>query len=150
MSVNYASKYAAQVDERFSTGSLTNGLVNREYDWIGVSTVNVYSIPTSTMNDYSMSGTSRYGTPEELGNEAQAMTVKQDRSFTFTIDRKNYAENYINGNVMNYKVGYVIHYLPRRENRLGENIEARRNTYYNAEKACRARIQNILSDNHFV
>ena len=47
MSVNYASKYATAVDERFSTGSLTNGLVNSEYDWIGVSTVNVYSIPTS-------------------------------------------------------------------------------------------------------
>ena len=40
--------------------------------------------------DYSMSGTSRYGTPEELGNEAHEMTVAQDRSFTFTIDRKNY------------------------------------------------------------
>ena len=34
MSVNYASKYASAVDERFSTGSITNGLVNREYDWI--------------------------------------------------------------------------------------------------------------------
>lgn len=90
MSVNYASKYATQVDERFHTGALTNGLVNSEYDWIGVSTVNVYSIPTSAMNDYSLSGTSRYGTPEELGNEAQEMTVAQDRSFTFTIDRKNY------------------------------------------------------------
>lgn len=90
MAVNYASKYAAAVDERFSTGSITNGLVNSEYDWIGVSTVNVYSIPTSAMNDYTLSGTSRYGTPEELGNEKQEMTVAQDRAFTFTIDRKSY------------------------------------------------------------
>ena len=72
MAVNYAS------------------IVNGEFDWIGVSTVNVYSIPTSAMNDYSLSGTNRYGTPEELGNETQEMTLKQDRSFTFTIDRKNY------------------------------------------------------------
>lgn len=90
MAVNYASKYSQNVDERFSTGSLTNGIVNGEFDWIGVSTVNVYSIPTSAMNDYSLSGTNRYGTPEELGNETQEMTLKQDRSFTFTIDRKNY------------------------------------------------------------
>lgn len=90
MAVNYASKYSQNVDERFSTGSLTNGIVNGEFDWIGVSTVNVYSIPTSAMNDYSVSGTNRYGTPEELGNETQEMTLKQDRSFTFTIDRKNY------------------------------------------------------------
>lgn len=50
MAVNYASKYSQNVDERFSTGSLTNGIVNGEFDWIGVSTVNVYSIPTSAMN----------------------------------------------------------------------------------------------------
>ena len=90
MSINYAEKYSSKVDERFALGSLTNGLVNGEYDWIGVSTVKVYSIPTVALNDYSLSGTSRYGTPSELGNEVQEMTVSQDRSFTFTIDRKSY------------------------------------------------------------
>lgn len=90
MAVNYAEKYSSKVDERFTLGSLTNGLVNGEYDWIGVSTVKVYSIPTVGLNDYSLSGTSRYGTPSELGNEAQEMTVTKDRSFTFTIDRKSY------------------------------------------------------------
>lgn len=90
MPVNYASKYSNQVDERFSLGSLTAGIVNNSFDWIGVSTVNVYSIPTVGMNDYSLSGQSRYGTPSELGNEAQEMTVSKDRSFTFTIDRKSY------------------------------------------------------------
>lgn len=90
MSINYAEKYSSKVDERFTLGSLTNGLVNNEYDWIGVSTVKVYSIPTVGMNDYSLTGTSRYGTPSELGNEVQEMTVEQDRAFTFTIDRKSY------------------------------------------------------------
>lgn len=90
MPVNYASKYSNKVDERFTLGSLTNGIVNSEFDWIGVSTVNVYSIPTVGLNDYLLSGTSRYGTPSELGNEAQEMTVSKDRSFTFTIDRKSY------------------------------------------------------------
>lgn len=90
MSVNYASKYAKAVDERFTLGALTNGIVNQEFDFIGVSTVNVYSIPTVGMNDYTVSGTNRYGTPSELGNEVQEMTVTKDRSFTFTIDRKSY------------------------------------------------------------
>lgn len=90
MSINYAEKYSSKVDERFTLGSLTNGLVNSEYDWIGVETVKVYSIPTVAMNDYSLSGTSRYGTPSELGNEVQEMKVQKDRSFTFTIDRKSY------------------------------------------------------------
>ena len=91
--INYASKYATLVDERFSLGSLTGGLVNNNYDWLGVETVNVYSIPTSTMNDYSLTGTSRYGTPEELQNKVQELKVTKDRSFTFTIDRKSHDDS---------------------------------------------------------
>lgn len=90
MPINYAEKYSSKVDERFTLGSLTNGLVNGEYDWLGVSTVKVYSIPTVGLNDYSLTGTSRYGIPSELGNEVQEMVVSKDRSFTFTIDRKSY------------------------------------------------------------
>ena len=90
MAVNYAEKYSPNVDERFKLGSLTAGIVNNDYDWIGVSTVKVYSIPTVAMNDYSLTGQSRYGTPTELGNEEQEMTITKDRSFTFTIDRKSY------------------------------------------------------------
>lgn len=90
MAINYASKYANAVDERFALGSLTSGLVNNNFSWLGVETVNVYSIPTSKMNDYTLTGNNRYGTPEELGNEVQEMKVSKDRSFTFTIDRKSY------------------------------------------------------------
>ena len=87
--INYAKKYSPIVDERFRLGALTAGLVNNEYDWVGVSTVAVYSIPTAEMNNYSLTGTSRYGTPAELENNIQELTVSQDRSFTFTIDRKS-------------------------------------------------------------
>lgn len=87
---NYAEKYSPIVDERFSIAPVTSGLTNNEYDWVGVSTVAVYTIPTAAMNNYSMTGTSRYGTPAELQNDIQEMTLTQDRSFTFTIDRKNH------------------------------------------------------------
>lgn len=90
MAINYAEKYSAQVDERFKLGALTNGIVNNAYDWLGVETVKVYSIPTVGLNDYSLTGTNRYGTPSELGNETQEMKITQDKSFTFTIDRKSY------------------------------------------------------------
>lgn len=88
--INYAQKYSTVVDERFAIGPLTSGMVNGEYDWIGVETVNVYSIPTAQMNNYSLTGSSRYGTPEELENAKQELKVTQDRSFTFTIDRKSH------------------------------------------------------------
>lgn len=90
MAINYASKYAQKIDERFSREALTASTVNNDYDFVGVQTVNVYSIPTAQMNDYSREGTSRYGTPGEMQNEVQTLKVTQDRSFTFTIDRGNY------------------------------------------------------------
>lgn len=90
MAVNYAEKYSAKIDERFKIGAVTTPAVNNDYDFIGVKTVNVYSIPTATMNDYTRTGSNRYGTPEELQNTVQEMTLSKDRSFTFTIDRGNY------------------------------------------------------------
>lgn len=89
MAINYAEKYSPQVDERFKLGSLTTALVNHAYDWLGVATVKVYSVPTAEMNDYTLTGSNRYGTPAELNNEVQEMTLTKDRSFTFTIDKKS-------------------------------------------------------------
>ena len=88
--INYAEKYSPIVDERFTLGALTGGMVNGEYEWIGVETVNVFSIPTAPMNNYTLTGASRYGTPAELENAVQELKVTQDRSFTFTIDRKSH------------------------------------------------------------
>ncbi len=90
MAINYASKYAQKIDEKFSREALTDGAVNKDYDFVGVKTVNVYSIPTATMNDYSRTGENRYGTPQELQNTVQELTLSKDRSFTFSIDRGNH------------------------------------------------------------
>ena len=90
MAINYAEKYSPLVDERFTVGPLTSGMVNDQYEWIGVETVNVFSIPTASMNNYSLTGSNRYGTPAELENAVQELKVQKDRSFTFTIDRKSY------------------------------------------------------------
>lgn len=89
MAVNYAAKYSQQVDERFKLGALTSSLVNYAFDWLGVSTVKVYSMPTAEMTDYTLTGSDRYGSPTELDNEVQEMTLAKDRAFTFTIDKKS-------------------------------------------------------------
>lgn len=103
MAVNYAEKYSEKVDEAFSISSLTEQAVNKEYDWSGVDTVIVYGAETAGMNDYQMSGLSRYGTPEELGNSKQSMPLTKDRSFTFTIDRRNY-----NSTMMTQEAGKAL------------------------------------------
>ena len=51
MAINYASKYAQKIDEKFARESMTSAAVNNDYDFVGVKTVNVYSVPTAEMND---------------------------------------------------------------------------------------------------
>ena len=68
-------------------------IIGGKYDFTGEKTVVVYSIPISVMHDYTRSGTSRYGTPEELTRNIQTLTVNKDRSFSFTIDRGNYIQS---------------------------------------------------------
>ena len=89
MAINYASKYSSLVDERFKEASLTGAAVNNDYDFDGVNTVNIYEVDTAPMNNYIASGSNRYGSPAELGNGTQTVVLNQDRSFTFTIDRKS-------------------------------------------------------------
>lgn len=92
MAINFATKYAALLDERFQMGSVTAGAINESYDWTGVQTVRIYNVPTAQMGDYTRDGAQRYGSPEELQNAVNELTVRQDRAFTFTIDRGNYED----------------------------------------------------------
>ncbi len=41
------------------------------------------------MNDYALTGNTRYGTAAELENNVQTLTLTKDRSFTFTIDKRS-------------------------------------------------------------
>ena len=90
MAVNYAEKFSQTIDEQLSKDSLTDKAVNKDYDFDGVNKVNVYSVETVPLNDYDITAKSnRYGTPVELGNDVQTLELTQDKSFTFSIDRKN-------------------------------------------------------------
>jgi N4-gp56 family major capsid protein len=89
MAVNLATKYSDKVDERFRLKSLTEAATHQDYDWDGVKTVNIYSIATSAMNDYTRTGVNRYGTAAELDDTVATYTLSRDRSFTFTIDQGN-------------------------------------------------------------
>ena len=87
--VNLASKYSNKVDEAFRRASLKQLVTNNDYDWQGVKTVNVYSIPVVNLSDYARTGANRYGTPGELENEVQQLTIRKDRAWTLTIDKLN-------------------------------------------------------------
>lgn len=88
MAVNYAAKYDGKIVERFKLKSLTESAVNRDYEWSGVNTVNVYTVPTTALVDYTISGLARYGTPTEQSTTIQTMVVAKDRAYAITIDKK--------------------------------------------------------------
>lgn len=89
MAVNLATKFSPKVDERFTLKSLTEVATNQDYDWDGVTTVKVYSIPTVAMGAYTRSGLARYGTAAELDDTVATYTLTRDRAFTFAIDKGN-------------------------------------------------------------
>lgn len=93
MAQNLAQKMSPKVVERFSTISLTDGGVNQDYDWDGVTTVNVYSVDTATMNNYARTGDDRFGPLNDAGDTKQALTLSRDRSFATVIDRRNNDES---------------------------------------------------------
>ena len=91
--INFASKVSTQVDERFAHESYAHHVLGSKYEFKGVKTIKVYSFPTVEMNDYQRTGANRYGTPDDLINQIQEMTVTKDRSWTFCIDKGDNTQN---------------------------------------------------------
>jgi len=111
MAVNYAAKYDSKVVERFTSKSFTEAGVNRDYEWSGVDTVNVYTLPTTALVDYTISGVNRYGASTELATTIQTMKIMKDRSYSITIDKKTTQDtplNEIAGKVLAMQTDEVI------------------------------------------
>lgn len=93
MAQNLATKFSPKVSERLYSESIVGSVTNKNYDWVGVDTVKVYSVDTMTMNDYNRSGDNRYGNPTEIGTTIQTWTLAEDRSFSGTIDALNSSQS---------------------------------------------------------
>lgn len=93
MAQNLATKFSAKVSERLYSESIVGKVTNKNYDWVGVDTVKVYSVDTMTMNDYQRNGDNRYGNPEEIGTTIQTWQLAEDRSFAGTVDALNSAQS---------------------------------------------------------
>lgn len=89
---NYASATLGVIDERLHLATKTADVVNKggvRLDFNGKNSVTIYSVNTVSETDYTRSGTSRFGTLNELGNSTQTFTLSQDKAFTFSVDRGN-------------------------------------------------------------
>lgn len=92
MAINLVTKFLPYVDELFTTESKKSLLTNQDFTWTGAHTVKVYKIGTSAMADYNRNPQegftgSRYGTIKDLDATTEEFTLKNDRSFTFAIDK---------------------------------------------------------------
>jgi hypothetical protein len=92
MAQNYAASHLKQLDERFTTESKTEVIVNKggiRLDFNGKNSVTIYNVDTVAQNDYVRSGTNRFGALIELGTGTQTFTLSRDKAFTFVVDRGN-------------------------------------------------------------
>ena len=94
--INLAEKYSDKVQERFYQDSLTQSSFSKDLDmeFVGVRTVKVYDPDVAPLNDYTRSGSNRYGTPKELTDNIYEFQMKQDKAFTYTIDKGNAKEQF--------------------------------------------------------
>ena len=88
-SINLTTRFSGKVDEVINNGALSTPSINKDYSFVGAQTVKVYSFAAVPINDYTRSGSNRYGSPAELEDAVQEMTMSQDKAFTFTIDKGN-------------------------------------------------------------
>lgn len=87
--INLHTKYAKEIQSKFTVESLINGHLSNEYSFSGVKTVRISTPVTVPMTDYTRRGSNRYGTPTEMEDVVQELTLSQDKSFTLTIDKGN-------------------------------------------------------------
>ena len=92
MAINLLEKASRTISTYFTTESLVAGRLSTEYDWSGVKTVKIMTPQTVPMVDYTRSGANRYGTPTEMEDVIQEMTLTQDKAFALTVDKGNNAD----------------------------------------------------------
>ena len=85
--INLATKYIKEVDERWASESQAALVTGNGFVYKGDQTFVIYSIPYAPLNDYTRSGSNRYGNPNDLSRNIQTVHVTQDKGFSFTIDR---------------------------------------------------------------
>lgn len=112
MAVNYTTKYASKIAERFSKGSITAAGAGNEYDFVGAKTIKVYSVDTVALNDFNRTaGSNRFGAVSNLGDTVQEMTCAEDKSFTFAIDAGDMSDQAIDkaaGKALRREIDEVI------------------------------------------
>jgi hypothetical protein len=91
--VNQASKFESKTSDLLKAKKKSTSFVNTDWSWDGVNAINVYTLLDPTMNNYnSGGGANRYGNPTEVEDSVQSFALTRDRSWSKTIDKKNFQD----------------------------------------------------------
>ena len=76
MAINYATKYATTIAERFKKASVTDDDCGHAYTWVDPNskTIRIGSVNTVPETEYQRSGDDRFGTTYDVGDTLQYMT----------------------------------------------------------------------------
>ena len=89
MPINLAQKFESKTSDLLKARKKSEGFVNKDWDWDGVNSINVYTLLDPVMNNYNPNGANRYGEATEVEDTVQNWPVNRDRSWTKTIDKRN-------------------------------------------------------------
>lgn len=88
MAINYATKYATKIAERFKKKSITDADCGHAYTFLDPNskTIRISSVNTVPETEYQRSGDARFGETYDVGDTLQEMTCEKAPAFSFTID----------------------------------------------------------------
>lgn len=89
MAIYLHDKVAPRIEKIFKERSVVKSRFANRYSFDGVRTIKVMSLETSPLTDYVRSGANRYGTPSEVEDTYQSITLQMDKAFSKTIDKGN-------------------------------------------------------------
>ena len=93
MAINLHTRYDKKIDQAYRRESLFMNRLSDRYSFEGVKSVVVSTLVTQPMNDYNRTvSANRYGTPTEMQDTVQTLTMTQDKSFSIVIDKGNNIE----------------------------------------------------------
>lgn len=93
MAVNAATVFQSRTSDLLKVKRKSKGFTNQDWSWDGSSAIIVSTLTDPTMNNYNANGANRYGNATEVEDTQQTWTLTRDRSWTKTIDKKNYQDS---------------------------------------------------------
>jgi hypothetical protein len=93
MAINLATKFESKTSELQKVRRKTKNMTNDDWSWDGVSAITVSTLTDPTMGNYDPNaGANRYGNATEVEDTNQTWTLSRDRSWTKTIDKRNFQD----------------------------------------------------------